>query len=582
MRRLSLVRGTVVLLSVGMVGAVLAQPAGGPPPRVGLQLGPLTDMELDAFQRAIGHRVGVRVLQVAPDSPAARASVKPQDVILAVNKQGVATPQEAVAALNAATGRVELTCARASGPGELTSLTLWLDLGGAPPVTGGAPMTTGGPPPVTGGGVAPPDVTTIGGGPEPVAVPETTLGGAPAHALGLSLQAFGPEEMDEVQKLTGTKAGVWVTNVLPGSPAAEAGIRDDDVLYQVGTTVLADPSMVEGALSTGGLLECKLWRADDDGKISSVSVLLHARSTPAGGGSTVTGTFGPAPAPQPFTPGPATSTVATQAGGPDVVRIQAQLQALDAARGAGILTDEEYARKRGELEAQLRAAMPPVIDEATRQKLAALDAARTAGILTDEEYARKRAELMGAAGGQIANTPALTPGALVGPTPTPGPATTALPPVAAGKKFEDPKGRFVVTLPEGYRGETPPDGPAGRVTGPLGSMDIIVQEKGPTAEVFLANVLEQVKAQSRNFREVRRGKIEFADGQGPFVECTGINPNGQQTTVFLAANEDGDQNSFLLIFEVPQEQNMPGRAMWQQLVKGFQMGTIPDVPFTWF
>jgi len=72
--------------------------------------------------------------------------------------------------------------------------------------------------------------------------------------------------------------------------------------------------------------------------------------------------------------------------------LQAKLAALEAARGAGVLTDQEYATKKRELEAQLRAATSAV-DEATRRQLEALETARRAGILTDEEYARKKAEL---------------------------------------------------------------------------------------------------------------------------------------------------------------------------------------------
>jgi hypothetical protein len=73
--------------------------------------------------------------------------------------------------------------------------------------------------------------------------------------------------------------------------------------------------------------------------------------------------------------------------------VQARLKALEKAHKAGILTDEEYARKKAELEARLKADAPPV-DEATRRKLKALEEAHKAGVLSDEEYARKKAEIM--------------------------------------------------------------------------------------------------------------------------------------------------------------------------------------------
>ena len=80
--------------------------------------------------------------------------------------------------------------------------------------------------------------------------------------------------------------------------------------------------------------------------------------------------------------------------------VPAKLQALEAAHKAGILSDEEYARKKAELEAQLRpAAAQP--DEATKEKLKALEAARQAGVLSEAEYERKKAELLQAATPQL-------------------------------------------------------------------------------------------------------------------------------------------------------------------------------------
>jgi hypothetical protein len=68
--------------------------------------------------------------------------------------------------------------------------------------------------------------------------------------------------------------------------------------------------------------------------------------------------------------------------------VDRKLAALEAAREAGILSAEEYERKRAAI-----LAARPAIDEATKKKLAALDAAREAGILSEEEYAAKKAEL---------------------------------------------------------------------------------------------------------------------------------------------------------------------------------------------
>ena len=75
----------------------------------------------------------------------------------------------------------------------------------------------------------------------------------------------------------------------------------------------------------------------------------------------------------------------------DDAALREKLDALDRARDAGILSDEEYTAKRAALVPR-----PPEFDDATRARLAALEAARTAGVLTDEEYAAKRSELLAA------------------------------------------------------------------------------------------------------------------------------------------------------------------------------------------
>lgn len=77
----------------------------------------------------------------------------------------------------------------------------------------------------------------------------------------------------------------------------------------------------------------------------------------------------------------------------------ARLEALERARDAGILSDEEYERKKAEIEARGRPAGEPALSEALRKKLDALEAAHEAGILSDEELARKREELLSSAGG---------------------------------------------------------------------------------------------------------------------------------------------------------------------------------------
>ncbi|UCG58086.1 MAG: SHOCT domain-containing protein [Phycisphaerales bacterium] len=75
-------------------------------------------------------------------------------------------------------------------------------------------------------------------------------------------------------------------------------------------------------------------------------------------------------------------------------QIDKQLQALEAAHNAGILSEEEYSTKKAGLEARLRVLQQGVNPE-TQKKLEALESAFKAGILTEQEYEQKKALLIG-------------------------------------------------------------------------------------------------------------------------------------------------------------------------------------------
>jgi hypothetical protein len=96
----------------------------------------------------------------------------------------------------------------------------------------------------------------------------------------------------------------------------------------------------------------------------------------------------------------------SSAGDGQVDQITAEkLKILDAAHQAGVLTDEEYGRKKDELLSQAAKAAP--LDPATVEKLKALEAAHQAGVVSDEEYGRKKMELVGQ-GGQDAAAPGMS------------------------------------------------------------------------------------------------------------------------------------------------------------------------------
>jgi hypothetical protein len=182
---------------------------------------------------------------------------------------------------------------------------------------------------------------------------------------GLELQTLDAEDLDMIQEETGYRVGVLVLDVTAGSPAANAGILRGDLLLTVGQTPVASAQAVDTALAAGGRLDILYLRGETAGQCL---LTMPAATSSA--------------------PAPASGTPPAGAAAGD------KLEALDAALAAGIITQEEYARKKTQLESEMRAAAP-----ATAEKLAALKAAYESGILTEEEYARKKAEIEAQAGG---------------------------------------------------------------------------------------------------------------------------------------------------------------------------------------
>ena len=201
-------------------------------------------------------------------------------------------------------------------------------------------------------------------------------GSALARA-GLVLQTLSSADLDAIQEEMGYRVGVLVNGVTPGSPAAQAGLRTGDVLFTVGSSGVDATEAVERALTgAAGKIPVLGVRAGEFGEYEALQCVITM----------------PAPAAEPRAEAAAeTPQEAVTKAGDDLA---AKLKALDAAHQAGILSDEEYALKKKEVEAQIQAAAPR-LDEATQQKLQALEAAHDAGILSDEEYARKKAELLG-------------------------------------------------------------------------------------------------------------------------------------------------------------------------------------------
>jgi hypothetical protein len=202
--------------------------------------------------------------------------------------------------------------------------------------------------------------------------------------------------------------------------------------------------------------------------------------------------------------------------------LREKLAALDRARDAGVLSDEEYARKRAAL-----VPAAPALDEATRAKIEALDAARAAGVLDEREYAAKRAALVGATAAPAAG------GAKADPT------LRRDVPAQQGKVYRHPIG-FSMWYPaswtlqevQGVPSLTPPDAAKG-ADGPHEAYFVTgesVASSGLTdpADPRLISAVDQQAAQLAPFL-ARKGEPRAAamdQGRGVVVDYEGANPRG--------------------------------------------------------
>jgi hypothetical protein len=226
--------------------------------------------------------------------------------------------------------------------------------------------------------------------------------------------------------------------------------------------------------------------------------------------------------------------------------MQSKLEALEAAHRAGVLTDEEYARKKAELEAQLRPAKPP-LDEAIQQKLKALEAAHQAGVLSDEEYARKRAELLG----QQAEANLV--------------------------QYQDPQGRFQFQHPSDWTMQALQEGQQGvALTRGQAALNVIPLPDGTNAQQVLESIAEQIRGQWQDYRELRRGQRKVGGIASPLMEFTGVNPQGMrarsQITVFVATG-----TGYAFILSAPEDEFAAMQPGWDSLLDSFKVADTSPI-----
>lgn len=187
---------------------------------------------------------GALVGQVEPESPAARAGLRAGDVVTKVGETPVANPRDLARAIGDARpgSEVRLSVQRDGAPAELrVTLAELRDGRSGPAKPAGEAETRGGP-------------------------------------VGVALAPVTPEARQRLQ-LPANANGAVIAGVRPDSPAAEAGLREGDVIIGVAGQDVADVAATVGAIreaarTPGSAIALRILR---DGRGAFVAVELPAQ-----------------------------------------------------------------------------------------------------------------------------------------------------------------------------------------------------------------------------------------------------------------------------------------------------------------
>jgi S1-C subfamily serine protease len=163
-----------------------------------------------------GEQGGVAVLQVAPDSPAAKAGMKPGDVIVKAGDKSIKDFDDLLNTLaqHKAGDKLPLEVRRDGKEQKLTVTLGQRPAGQNPPREGQPPQRT-------------------------------------AAFLGVQSQPVTPELKSRLN--LGADQGVLVTEVVPNSPAAKAGLKTEDVITAVNGKAVNDPRQLREAVRQAGV-----------------------------------------------------------------------------------------------------------------------------------------------------------------------------------------------------------------------------------------------------------------------------------------------------------------------------------------
>ena len=100
------------------------------------------------------------------------------------------------------------------------------------------------------------------------------------------LQSLSDEDLDAIEKEAGVRAGVFVAEVAPNSPAAAAGVKAGDVIFLIGETPVASAEEAVAALAAAGgeAVIAGATQSGEEYEAAAYTLRLEGMAPPAGGG----------------------------------------------------------------------------------------------------------------------------------------------------------------------------------------------------------------------------------------------------------------------------------------------------------
>jgi hypothetical protein len=122
---------------------------------------------------------------------------------------------------------------------------------------------------------------------------------------------------------------------------------------------------------------------------------------------------------------------------------------------------------------------------------------------------------------------------------------------AAESVYRDPQGRFILRVPDRWT-TAPTNGGVSIKSGKAWAQVRVFSGIGNSSDL-LSFLSEQIKNQSKDFREINSGPCRFGGQQGTCGLYSGVNPRGVATILKIAALVTGGKGYTLMLASPQQE-----------------------------